>query len=680
MRYRLISPLITLLFACSAMAAAETPAAADGPAAPERVDNFRLNDQNGKSWEFYRFKDAPAVVIYVYGLGCPIVQKGMPGLERLKAAYSEKGVQFVLLNPSAVDTPGEVAEDAKAFSITAPILMDTTQTISRSLGVTRTAEAIVVNPKDDWKIVYRGAVDDRFDYGAQKETASKEWLADALDSVLAGKPVAEAKTLVKGCAVTYVEQKKLSYETDIAPILESKCVSCHSDGGIGPFALSSYKKFHTRQDMIREVVRTKLMPPWHADRSIGKFENDRSLTPDEERALLTWIEQGGERDESAPDPLAEAAAKETHGEFALGKPDLLLQLPRAQEIPAEGVVDYRYITVPTGLTEDKWVKAIEVVPTNRAVVHHALIFVTYPKEYRHMQPRAESGLNGYFGAYLPGAIIKPYPNGSGQFLPKGSSLIFQMHYNPTGKPESDQTKLALYFHDKTPETAYVIQAAAETDFKIPPNEAAVPVEAGQRFERGAEIYGLSPHMHYRGGSARFIAVTPDDGATTMLNVPFYQFDWQPMYFFQQPINLPPGSRMEVEGTFDNSVYNPRNPNPNAWVFFGEQSFEEMFIGYVAYGRPMKEERYQPREVDPSDYIGYGTQLNADTLVGTKWHVTREIAIEFQPDGVAMANGTIKGKWKVVDNDVYVESGFRNLWLSIMGDELLMRGRPMKRVQ
>lgn len=678
MRNALSFFLIALLTAANATAA--EPEAATSKPAPTRVENFRLNDHTGKSWEFYRFKDAPAVVIYIYGLGCPIVQKGMPGLERLKAAYAEKGVPFVLLNPSAVDTPAEVAEDAKAFSITAPILMDSTQHIAKSLGVTRTAEAIVVSPKDDWKIVYRGAVDDRLDYGAQKETAEKEWLKAALDSVIAGQPVAEAKTAVKGCIVTYIATEKLSYEKDIAPILESKCVSCHSDGGIGPFALSNFKKLHTRVDMIREVILTRQMPPWHADRNHGKFQNDRSLTVEEERKLLAWIDEGAKRDESAADPLEAAAAAAKHGAFALGEPSLLLQLPSVQEIPAEGVVDYRYITVPTGLTEDKWVKAIEVQPTNRAVVHHALIFVAYPKEYRHIQPRSNGGLNGYFGAYLPGAIIEPYPNGSGQFLPKGSALIFQMHYSTTGKVETDQTKMALYFHESKPAKVYEIEAASETDFRIPPNEQAFPVVADEEFERGAEVYGLSPHMHFRGGSARFLAVMPDQSVNTMLNVPFYQFDWQPMYFFEEPILLPEGSRVKVEGTFDNSVFNPKNPNPNAWVFFGEQSFEEMFIGYVAYGRPMREERFTPREVDPAEYVGFGAVLDATTIVGTKWQVTRQIAIEFQPDGVAVANGSIKGKWTLVNNDIFIESGFENLWLSIVGDELLMRGRPMKRLQ
>jgi peroxiredoxin len=660
--------------------AISTPAfAQDTPAAPQRVDNFRLIDHDGKSIEFYRYKDAPAVVIYIYGVGCPIVQKGTPAFERLKAEYGEKGVKFLMLDANTADTRADIAADVKAFNITAPVLQDPTQQIAKSLGVTRTAESIVVVPKDGWRIAYRGAVDDRLDYGAQKEAPTKEWLKAALDAVLAGQPVAEPKTNVKGCIVSYEDVPVLSYEKDIAPIVQAKCVDCHVEGGIGPFAFSNYKKLGGRADMVREVLRTKLMPPWHADAPAGTFQNDRSLSVEEERKLLAWIDQGAKRDEAAADPLEQSAAARADS-YALGKPDLELQLPAVQDIPAEGVVDYRYITVPSGLTEDKWVKAIEVKPTNRSVVHHALIFVMYPKEYRHIQPRSDGGLNGYFGAYLPGALIKPYPDGSGQFLPKGSAFIFQMHYSTTGKAEQDQTRMGLYFHEAKPEKAFVIEAAADTDFRIPPNEVDVPVAAAQRFEAPVDVYGLSPHMHFRGGRARFLALMPDSSVTTMLNIPFYQFDWQPMYFFREPMQLPAGTRMRVEGGFDNSAFNPKNPNPNTWVFFGEQSFEEMFIGYVAFGEPRDDAKFTPREIDPAKYVGYGQKLTVESLPGTKWRMTHEISIEFQDDGVVVANDTIKGKWRVSNSDVYIESSFEDLWLSIMDDELLFQGRPMKRLQ
>lgn len=666
----------TLVFTWAAFAQETPPAPAPMPA---KVDNFRLVDQHDKAHELYRLKDAPAVVLYIYGLGCPIVQKSAPELERLKTEYAEKGVQFLLINPSDHDTRAEVVKNAQEFNITIPILGDPSQTITRSLGVTRTCEAIVVLPKDDWKIVYRGAIDDRFDYGAQKPAPTKTWLRDALNAVLAGQPVAEPTAPVKGCLVTYATLADLSYEKDIAPIVQSKCVSCHTEGGIGPFNIDSHKRLASRSDMIREVIRTKLMPPWHADAEYGKFAHNRALTVDEERKLLTWIEQGAKRDESAPDPLAQAPAPRTE-EFTLGKPDLLLQLPSPQEIPAEGIIDYRYITVPTGLTEDKWVKAIEVTPTNLSVVHHALIFVLYPKEYRHLQPNPSAGLNGYFGAYLPGAQIEPYPEGSGQFLPAGSSFIFQMHYNTTGKAGTDQTKMALYFHDTPPARVFKVGAASETEFRIPPNTPDHPVEATERFEQPVNLYGLSPHMHYRGGRAKFMTVSPDQSVNTLMNVPFYQFDWQPMYFFDQPIPLAPDSLVRVEGGFDNTVHNPKNPNPNTWVFFGEQSFEEMFIGYIAYGQALNPEKYTKQPIDPTRYVGLGQTLDEKSLVGTKWRMRRGIELEFQADGVVVANGTIRGKWKMVDHDIFIESSFEDIWLSVMGDELVFQGRPMRRTQ
>lgn len=651
-------------------------ASAEGP---EKVENFRLNDHAGKSWELYRLKDAPAVVFYVYGVGCPIVQKGMPAFARLHEAYTPKGVKFLMLDANDADTRADLAADVKSFNIPAPILLDPAQAISRSLGVTRTAECIVVNPKDGWKIVYRGPIDDRFDYGAQKPAATKEFVKDALEAVLAGTPVAEPKVDTKGCIVSFADTDKLTYEKDIAPVVQAKCAGCHVEGGIAPFAFSGYEQVKSRAKMMRESIRTKLMPPWHADAPAGTFSNDRALSLEEERNLLAWLDAGAPRAEGTPDPLAENKAI-AHDEFELGKPDLLLQLPELQSLPAEGVVDYRYVTVPSGLTEDKWVRAIDVEPTNLAVVHHALIFVIYPKEYRHIQPRSDGGLNGYFGAYLPGAIIKPFPQGSAQFLPKGSSFIFQMHYTPTGKAETDQTRMALYFADGAPEKAYQIEAASDTDFRIPPNTEDTPVSADQRFREAVEVYGLSPHMHYRGGRARFSAITPDSNVQEMLNVPFYQFDWQPMYNFEKPISLPAGSKMLVEGGFDNSANNPRNPNPNVWVYFGRQSFEEMFIGYVAFGVPYKPERYTPQAVDGSKYVGFGQELNAETIIGTKWALDREITLEFKADGIVMANGALKAHWTFSHHDIYITSNLQDIWLSIIGDELFFQGHPVKRLQ
>jgi len=672
---RIATITTTFLFCISSVAVGQPTS----PTLPERMENFRLIDQTDRSWELYRLREAPAVVIFVYGVGCPIVRLSAPGLETLKTEYTEKGVQFIGLNPNVLDNREEVAKEAEEYSVTLPILMDTSGAISSSLGITRMAEFIVAVPKQDWKIVYRGPMDDRFDYGSQKPEATKTWLRDALEAVLAERAPETAVVQTKGCLVNMPKVEEVSYAKDIVPILQSKCTDCHVEGGIGPFALDSYDRVRKWAPMMRETIRTKLMPPWHADPHYGKFSNARALSSEEERTLLAWIERGAPKTEEEPDPLAENV-KPREAVWAMGEPDLVLQLPNPEEIPATGIVDYRYITVPTGLTEDKWVSGLEVLPTDPTVVHHALIFVAYPKQYRHIQPRSESGLNGYFAAYLPGARIKPYPDGTGQFLPAGSSLVFQMHYNTTGKASVDQTKMGLYFHKSTPAKTLLIEAAAETDFGIPPNVQDHPIAAAERFRRPIEVHGLSPHMHYRGGRARFIAMQPDGAVNTMLNVPFYEFDWQPMYFFEEPISLPEGSRMRVEGAFDNSVFNPKNPDPNKFVYFGEQSFEEMFIGYIAYAVPYDAERFAPREIDPADYVGYGQTLNKETLVGTKWSVMRQITVSLEADGVAIANNFVRGTWEVRGNDIYITSPIENITVSIQGDELLFRGRPMRRLE
>lgn len=667
---------ISLLIAPSARAAEAAPQAAP----PEFVENFRLIDHNGHSHELYNEEDAIAVVLFTQGCGCPIVRQSVPELNRLRDAYADKGVVFFMINANPQDTHADASKEAAEFEIAMPILMDPTQDIVRSLASDRTAEAIVIDPKDKWRIVYRGPVDDRFGYGARKNKADHRWLQDALDARLAGEAVDVARVGTKGCLINFAEHDAISYENDIVPILESKCVTCHTDGGVAPFAMSSYRKVKGWADMMRETVRTKRMPPWHADRETGPYLNDRSLTVKQEAQLLAWLEQGAPKPEEEADPLA-AFTPEVNKGWALGEPDLVVELPKAQEIPAEGVVDYRYIPVNTPLTEDKWVSGLEVRPTNAEVVHHALIFVVYPREYEHLQPNSRSGLNGYFAGFLPGAKIVPYPEGTGQFLPKGSTFIFQMHYNTSGRAGTDQTQMALYFCDEPPGEALVIRAAAETEFKIAPNERNKRVRASFKFNKEARLWGVAPHMHYRGSWFQYDIKQGDEDRELLMNVPWYEFDWQPMYFFEKPVAVNEETRILCEGGFDNSRFNPKNPNPEQWVYFGEQSYEEMFIGYLTYSFPYKPEDFAPQEINTAEIIGYGVDLNEETLPGTKWRIVRNIVIEFQEDGKLMdQTGFIKGTWTLDGNIIEIKSPMRNVELGVRGDELLFRGRALNRVQ
>jgi thiol-disulfide isomerase/thioredoxin len=640
------------------------------PLAAEPVENFRLTDHLDRSWELYALEEAPAVVLYQQGNGCPIVRQSMPALARLQEEFGPKGVVFLMLNANTQDTRADIREEAGEFNLPFPVLLDSTQRITLGLGVKRTAEVLVIRPGDQWSVVYRGALDDRFDYGAQRDTATREYVREALTAILAGEPVPTAKTETKGCLINFVQPEQVSYANDVAPILANKCVPCHVQGGLGPFAMNNQRRVRGWAPMIRETIRTKRMPPWHADPEYGTYRHDLALSVEEERTLLAWLDAGAPKEDGA-DPLR-ALDKPPKTEWALGEPDMVVSMPRAEELPAEGLIDYRYIYVDPGLKEDKWVRAAQVMPGTPSVVHHALMFIVYPEQFEHIQPNHRGGLSGYFEAFLPGAEIEPYPAGTGQFVPAGSIFVFQMHYTATGKPESDLTRMALYFHDEAPEKELMIRAASTTDFDIPPHAADHPVKVTYEFRRPAEVWGVSPHMHYRGSRARFDALLPEAGRVTLLNVPFYEFDWQPMYMLNEPLRVPEGATIEVTGAWNNSRFNRKNPDPSQTVDFGEQSWEEMFIGYIKMAVERNPERYTPRPVTRE----MGEPLTKENLVGSSWRFGRNIRVRLEADGVAYLNGFVKGAWQLDGCMLHLRGMGQNVTVLIRNDQILFNGRVL----
>lgn len=558
------------------------PALAEAPR-KDTVEDFRLADHTGRSHQLSRYKDSKAVVIFVAGNGCPIVRQSIPELKRLRDVYGPQGVEFLLLNANPQDDRPSIVEEAREFAIDLPILRDEYQFVARDLGIERTATALVVVPKG-WKIVYRGAMDDRFGYGTRKNEAEHRWLEDAVRAVLEGQDLPTSATEAKGCLVTFSEMPKdVTYVRDVAPILTSRCVGCHSPGNIAPFSFDDYSDAEGWSSMMREVVLTRRMPPWHADGAHGVFANEHALTPEETKTLIAWIDAGTPRGEG-DDPLL-AAEKPQPAEWRLGAPDLVVELDREVDVPAVGSFDYQYFRVPVMIEEDKWVRAVDVQPTNRKVVHHALVFIQYPQELMHLQRDVRGGLEGYFAGYVPGQSAEPFPPGTGKFLPKGSQLVFQMHYTATGKPEKDRTRMGLYFSPEKPAFELETRSAHMERFHIPAGARDVPVTATYRIKRDSMLWSMSPHMHYRGSWFEYEAEYPDGRKELLLSVPHYDFNWQTLYRFKEPKTLPSGTVVVCRGGFDNSPSNPANPDPTQDVFFGEQTWDEMFIGYMELSRP-----------------------------------------------------------------------------------------------
>ena len=546
----------------------------------ERVDNFSLLDHRGTAHELYYLSDAEAVVIMVQGNGCPIVRNAIGDYQTLAKAYADRDVRFLMLNSNIQDTRDSIAREAKEFGIELPVLVDEAQLVGEALGVVRTAEVFVIDP-ESWEVVYRGPMHDRITYEHQKPEATEHYLADALDAVLAGKPVEAAKREAVGCLINFPERNadhaRISYAETVAPILKEKCAVCHSPGGIGPWAMTSYDMVRGFAPMIREVLMTQRMPPWHADPHVGEWQADRGLTPRQKQTLVHWIEAGTPRGDGA-DPLTEV--EPISSEWPLGEPDLVIELP-AFDVPASGVVDYQFPAVANPLDEGVWIEAATIIPGDRAVVHHVLAGSSETFEAG-SQGGEQNVFENYIIGYAPGVESYVMPEGTGVYVAPGGAYQFQAHYTPTGKATTDVTRMGLYFAEDKPDNFLRHQVVVDPTIGIPPGKAAHEEAAYHPFDRDAVLYTLFPHSHYRGKASTFELVYPDGTTELLLSVPAYDFNWQRGYDFVEPRQVPAGSRLVHRTVYDNSAKNPANPDPERMVPWGLQSWDEMLYGAFSY--------------------------------------------------------------------------------------------------
>ncbi|MYE11521.1 MAG: redoxin domain-containing protein [Gammaproteobacteria bacterium] len=524
-----------------------------------RVDNFELLDHAGAAHELHYLSDMRAVVLMSHANACPEQADAVAALNAARDAYESGGVAFLMVNSG--DARGEITERAGDFGIGSPVLLDEAGIVGASLGFTHAAETLVVRT-NDWRVAWRGA---------------PGGLANALEAVLAesAMPAAETLAAVTGCEIAYPEATVASYSDTIAPLLADNCVTCHRQGGIGPWAMTDYNMIRGFSPMIREVIRTRRMPPWHADPAYGHFANDRSLEPEEVRTLVAWIEAGSPRGEG-PDPLAELDRE--WPTWGLGEPDLVIDIP-PYEVPASGVVEYQYPRVVNPLDRDVWVRATEIQPGDRQALHHVITRFYTPN------PEAEGGFGrrgGGLGGYVPGSVVRQYPPDTGTLLPAGARIVFQMHYTPYGKAITDGSKLGIYLHDEPPKYQLGGTTLVNTKIRIPPHAKAHSESKSEVLERDVLLYSLLPHAHYRGKASDFVAHYPDGSSEVLLSVPNYDFNWQTSYVLRNPKMLPAGTRIVHTTTWDNSTQNPANPDPDREVPWGLQSWDEMLFGAVSF--------------------------------------------------------------------------------------------------
>jgi peroxiredoxin len=567
------------LFALLGLAAAGSGAATTGDisgfAVGQEVMNFALPDAKGRLYELRR-TDAKAIVLFFVINECPIARQSYAKLRALRKEFGEDGVEIWIISADDSESAASIEEEARSHGAgSTPALRDDAQGVTRMLGVKRTCEAIAIGTRD-FKVFYRGAVDDQMVEGGRKPAPTVHYLQRALQQYLASQIVTEATAVTRGCLIKFESGQEsdapISYANDIAPLLERKCVECHSAGNIGQWSMSSHAKVKAKSAMMQEVLLARRMPPWDADPRYGKFSNDRSLTMAEKRLLLRWVEAGAPRGEGE-DPLA--ALKIPANEWRFGKPDLIVSLPQPQEVPANGVIAYRHVDVPLALTNTVWVGAVVIKPGNLECTHHVIARVKYPKEGKTSTENAE-GLEGW----SPGKSFARFPAGTGKTLKPGAVVNFELHYTATGKPETDRTEIGLYLLKEKPALNFESRLAINQELNIPPGESDVRTHATAGFKRDTMLYTLIPHMHNRGGWMKYEALYPDGRRETLLHVPRYDFNWQMEYVLAEPKRMPAGSWILCTGGFDNSPLNPHNPDPKKRVHWGEQSWDEMFIGFM----------------------------------------------------------------------------------------------------
>jgi peroxiredoxin/mono/diheme cytochrome c family protein len=551
---------------------------------PTRVDNFRLVDHTGRAHELYRMQDAKAVVLVMQGNGCPIVRNLSTDLKALHAEFDAKGVEFFMINSNLQDTREAIAKEVAEYGFPMPVLKDSEQLVGESLGVERTAEVLVLDPAQGFKVVYHGPVNDRLTYERQRNEANNNYVADALNAVIGGKPVKVASAQASGCLINFPEREKadqfrnISYSTEVAPIIEQKCVTCHQEGGIGPMRLDSYEMVKGFAPMIREVIRTDRMPPWHADPEIGTFRADKSLSSEQIKTLVHWVEAGAPRGEGV-DPLA--AVDRRAPEWPLGEPDLIIDIP-TYPIPASGVVDYQRPYVNWPVNEERWLKASTTQAGVRQGVHH--ILTGHMKEVPADGIARETSWGVSIGGYAVGSESIVSDPDHGSLIPAGGAIGFQMHYTPFGKESVDASRIGLYFYPKGEKPKYVMReiALADNSIVIPPNQEFHREIAYIEFPQDALLYSAFPHAHYRGEAAEVKLRRPDGSEEVLVSLPKYDFNWQRHYEFVEPVAIPAGSKIITTYHYNNSIRNPANPDPNKTVVWGDQSFEEMLFTNLRY--------------------------------------------------------------------------------------------------
>lgn len=370
-----------------------------------------------------------------------------------------------------------------------------------------------------------------------------------------------------------------TFSKDVAPVLYRRCLECHRPGEAAPMPLRTYNEVRPWAKAIKQAVAERTMPPWHADPAVNHFANSRRLSDSEIAAVVKWVDAGA--------PEGDAKDLPTLPEFVqgwvVGKPDLTFDIGKDFNIPAEGVVAYQYFKVNPQFKEDTWIQAAEVRPSQRAQVHHIIVFV---QDAGKPATRGGEQFSNMLIGYAPGVPTVTWDPDTAFLVKAGSTLLFQVHYTTNGKPAADRSVLGLKIRKDAPKYRAFSGSATQYRLSIPPGDPNYEAKATHVLKEDVTMLDLTPHMHLRGKAFKYVLTYPDGRARELLNVPKYDFNWQLSYILAEPLELPAGSKIEATAWYDNSPNNKYNPDPSKTVRWGDQTFEEMMIGFFNYKVPV----------------------------------------------------------------------------------------------
>jgi peroxiredoxin len=555
-------------------------------------------DLAGKRYGAQEIAAHKATVFLFVSAQCPISNLYTSRFRGLAADYAAKGVQVFAVYSDRQESRAEVVAHVKSHDIDFPVIKDERNALADRLGATYTPQAIVVDASGE--VRYRGRIDDN----AVATRVTRHDLADAIHAVLTGAPVPHPEVNAIGCVIRRVSAPTVAlagvptYARDVAPILRAKCEGCHRAGEVAPFALQDYKQAGAWAADIKRYTQNGQMPPWKPAPAYGEFANEHqiALTDQERTTLAKWADGG------APlgNPKQIPPPRQFPKDWKLGEPDLILSPEREYHLAADGEDVYRNFVVKVDTSEDRWIRAVEVHPGNRSVVHHVINYVDVSGGAEKLEAETHDGQPGYtsfggpgfiprtfLGGWAPGNEALPAPDGIGMKLPKGSRLVIQVHYHKDGKPETDKTQIGLYFAKTTVDKEIMPGLAINMTFHIPPGADNYEVTAKTRIGQDSHLYSVTPHMHLLGKDIKVWAVLPGHTEPTpLIWIKNWDFNWQATYPLKTPLALPAGTMVYLTAHFDNSDKNLRNPNrlhPRE-VTWGEETTDEMCLCFLGLTR------------------------------------------------------------------------------------------------